>query len=420
MEGQHTHEGPPGGVERPNLRAAAAALTSLVALAATSLVAGPAVADTSAGACALPRTTAHHSLGLDTWNTSYPRPSRRLDAVMVFLSFPDAVPLTSPGELATDHFPATGDFFRRASYGRFTLRAHPLPHWIQMPQASTAYRIKRDWDARRRAAYLRDAISVADPVVDFSRFDIVYLVADPNAPGVDSDATKVVNFDQPLSADGTDIGRVVTVFERHPPDRNVLAHETGHVFDLPDLYHRPSDGKGDWDTHVGDWDVMGSQFGLAPDFFGWHKWKLGWLRQSEVRCVTGRRPADRMLTLESLAGEPLRGGSVGTRLAVVRTGENTAIAIEARGAAGNDQDTCTEGVLIYRVRNEAASGGGPIEVIDTHPDTEACWGQSVYPALADAPLGVGETFTVPGERVRVEVVDRTRAGSWMVKITPVA
>ncbi|MEU2430416.1 M6 family metalloprotease domain-containing protein [Streptomyces sp. NPDC007861] len=405
-------------MERPSLRATAAALTSLMALAATSLVAGPAAADTSAGPCALPRTAAHHSLGLNSWNSAYPRPDRTLDAVMVFLSFPDAAPLTRPGELARDHFPATGDFFRRASYGRFNLKAHPMPRWIQMPQASTAYQMKRDWDAGRRAAYLRDAIAVADPVVDFSRYDVVYLVADPDAPGVDSDATKVVNFDRPLSADGADIRRVVTVFERHPPDRNVLAHETGHVFDLPDLYHRPTDGKGDWDTHVGDWDVMGSQFGLAPDLFGWHKWKLGWLDQQQVRCVTGARGANRMFTLEPLAAAPPPGGSVGTRLAVVRTGPNSALAIEARGATGNDRDTCTEGVLIYRVRNEAASGAGPVEVLDTHPQTEACWNESVYPALADAPLSVGESYTVAGDRVRVEVVDRTRTGGWTVKITP--
>ncbi|MBW5255076.1 M6 family metalloprotease domain-containing protein, partial [Streptomyces sp. P01-B04] len=165
-------------------------------------------------------------------------------------------------------------FFQRASYGKFTLRPHPQRQWIRMPKPSVWYGIQRDWDNDRRSAYLRDAIDVADPTVDFSKYDIVYLVADPDAPGVDSDATKVVNFDRPLHADGKDIRRVVTVFEQHPPDHNVLAHETGHVFDLPDLYHRPSDGKGDWDTYVGDWDVMGSQFGLAPDLFGWHKWKL--------------------------------------------------------------------------------------------------------------------------------------------------
>ncbi|MEU6706778.1 M6 family metalloprotease domain-containing protein [Streptomyces wuyuanensis] len=417
VEGQQSREDSPEGVERPTLRAGAAVFTSLVALAATTLAAGPASADTSPHPCALPRTAAHHSLGLDTWNSAYPRPDRAVDAVMVFLSFPDSTPLTAPDDLVADHFPATGDFFRNASYGKFQLRPHPVRKWIRMPKASTEYRIKRDWDAAHRAAYLRDAVSVADPLVDFSRYDVVYLVADPDAPGVDSDATKVVNFEPATKADGTELRRAVTVFERHPPDRHVLAHETGHVFDLPDLYHRPTDGKGDWDTHVGDWDVMGSQFGLAPEFLGWHKWKLGWLDQGQVRCVTG--PADRVLTLEPLAAAVAPGRPAGTRLAVVRTGQNSALAIEARGATGNDRDTCKEGVLLYRVRNEEASGAGPVEVIDTHPKSGACWDRSVYPQLADAPLGLGESFTVPGERVRVEVADRTRTGAWTIKITTV-
>lgn len=278
---------------------------------------------------------------------------------------------------------------------------------------STRYGIRRDWDAERRSDYLRDAIRAADDRTDFSAYDIVYLVADPDAPGVDSDATKVVNFDRPLRADGTDIKRVVTLFEEHPPDRNVLAHETGHVFDLADLYHRPVDGKGDWDTFVGDWDVMGSQFGLAPDLFGWHKWKLGWLDREQVVCVQGG--AD--LTLEPMAEVPVSGASLGTRLAVVRTGEDSALAIEARSATGNDRSTCTEGVLVYRVRNATPSGGGPVEVLDTHPESDACWDRSVYPPLADAPLREGERYSVPGERVRIEVADRTRSGAWTVRIT---
>ncbi|WP_329067976.1 M6 family metalloprotease domain-containing protein [Streptomyces sp. NBC_01429] len=407
---------PPGPIERPRLRRTAAAFTSLMALAATSLVAGPAVAGAARGPCALPRTAAHHSLGLDTWNASYPRPDRTLDAIMIFLSFPDSRPKYRPAELAADHFPATSRFYEHASYGKFKLRAHPRRDWLRMPHPSTAYGIRRDWAPTRRTAYLRDALAVADPHVDFSRYDIVYLVADPDAPGVDSDATKVVNFEHPLRADGTDIKRVVTVFERHPPDRNVLAHETGHVFDLADLYHRPMDGKGDWDTYVGDWDVMGSQFGLSPDLFGWHKWKLGWLDRRQVRCVPPTRTS--LLTLEPIAAPRSVGGSTGTRLAVVRTGKDSVLAIEARAATGNDINTCTEGVLIYRVRGSTASGGGPVEVVDTHPGSEACWDRSVYPQLANAPLGVGETFTVPGERTRVQVEDRTATGAWTVKITP--
>ncbi|RSS79670.1 M6 family metalloprotease domain-containing protein [Streptomyces sp. WAC06614] len=404
----------PVGVDRSPLRSTAAALTSLTALAAMSLVAGPAVADSGAGPCALTRTSAHHSLGLDTWNSSYPRPVRTLNAVMVFLSFPDSRPRATPQQITADYFPATSDFFERASYGKFRLAPHPQAQWVQMPKRSTAYRIQRDWAPEDRAAYLRDAVATADRAVDFSAYDVVYFVADPDAPGVDSDATKVVNFDRPLRADGTELRRIVTVFERHPPDRNVLAHETGHVFDLPDLYHRPTDGKGDWDTYVGDWDVMGSQFGMAPDLFAWHKWKLGWLGPEQVDCV---RSGTSLHTLQPLGEAPRPGGSGGTRLAVVRTGRDSAIAVEARGSAGNDGDTCTEGVLVYRVRNEAASGGGPIEVLDAHPDTEACWDRSVYPPLADAPLEVGESFTVPGERIRIEVADRTQSGAYTVKIT---
>ncbi|CAL9429986.1 hypothetical protein SUDANB58_02028 [Streptomyces sp. enrichment culture] len=412
---------------RSRLRSTAAVCTTMAALVATSLVTAPSVAEPfSPAPCALERTEAHHSEGLDTWNPSYPRPVRGLDAVMVFLSFPDSQPLTSPRELAADHFPATTRFFQRASYGQFTLRPHPLRHWIGMPRPSTEYAIQRDWHAENRAAYLRDALTAADAHVDFSRYDIVYFVADPDAPGVDSDATKVVNLDTPLRADGTAIRRVVTVFENHPPDRLVLAHETGHVFDLPDLYHRPVDGKGDWDTHVGDWDLMGSQFGLAPDLFGWHKWKLGWLQPRQVVCVAGPRPA--RLTLEPLgagpgvpvtgaAGMPSFGLGRGVKLAVVRTGADSVLAFEVRGPVGNDTAACEAGVLVYRVRGGAASGGGPVEVIDAHPRTEACWEGSVYPPLADAPVALGESFTVPGEGVRVEAEGRTAAGAWTVKIT---
>ncbi|MEW2807233.1 M6 family metalloprotease domain-containing protein [Streptomyces massasporeus] len=411
---------------RVRLRSTAAVFTTMSALAATSLGASPSAAGLdSAAPCALTRTDAHHSEGLDTWNAAYPRPARSLNAVMVFLSFPDAHPLTTPQELTADHFPATTRFFERASYGRFTLRPHALRHWIQMPKPSTAYAIQRDWKPERRAAYLRDALSVADPRVDFSRYDVVYFVADPDAPGVDSDATKVVNLTSPLRADGTDLRRIVTVFEQHPPDRLVLAHETGHVFDLPDLYHRPADGKGDWDTHVGDWDLMGSQFGLAPDLFAWHKWKLGWLDPRQVRCVQDAGPA--RLTLEPLAagsGMPTTGAAGaqpfglgrGTKLAVVRTGPDSVLALEVRGPVGNDVAACRQGVLVYRVRGGAQSGGGPIEVIDAHPRTDACWEDSVYPPLADAPIGVGESFTVPGEGVRIEVEGRTASGAWTVKI----
>ena len=58
-------------------------------------------------------------------------------------------------------------------------------------------------------------------------------------------------------------------------------------------------------------------------------------------------------------GTPAFGAGRGTKLAVVPTGPGTALAFEARGTSGNDGSTCTQGVLVYRVRSGTESGGGP-------------------------------------------------------------
>ncbi|EST38020.1 hypothetical protein N566_09755 [Streptomycetaceae bacterium MP113-05] len=403
------------------LRRTASVLTSLAAIVTTALVAGPATAVAARGVCALPRTEAHHSEGVNSWDPSYPRPDHEVDALMLFLSFPEWEPMVTTGSLVRDHFPATSDFFSRASYGSFSLAVHPRRQWIEMPADSTSYGIQRDWDPALRGAYLHDALTAADPHVDFSDYDVVYLVADPDAPGVNSDATKVVNFEQPTVLDGREVQRVVTVFERHPPDRYVLAHETGHLFDLPDLYHRPAEGSADWDTYVGDWDVMGSQFGLAPDLLGWHKRKLGWLADRHVECVRTSSTGTSGHTLRALGAPlgPRSGGRPDTRLLVVRTGPYEALAIEARAPVGNDTGMCTSGVLVYRVRSDADSAEGPVEVVDGHPETTACRRSSVYPPLADAPLGAGEELVLEdGGGVRIRVGDGGAAGGgWSVQIT---
>ncbi|WP_078862656.1 M6 family metalloprotease domain-containing protein [Streptomyces sp. NRRL F-5123] len=401
-------------------RALAAGSCVLGAIVAWTLGTGPAAHAAPVAACLLPRTAAHHSEGLvdpggATWAGSapagYPRADGDVNALMVFLSFPDAPPALTPHEVAADHYPATARFWAAASAGRFRLHLHTVDRWLTMPRSATAYRINRDWRAADRTAYLRDALTAADPAVDFRGYDVVYLVADPDAPGVDSDATKVVNLARPVTLDGNPLTRLVTVFERHPPDRNVLAHETGHVFDLPDLYDRPPPGStADWDTRVGDWDLMGSQFGLAPEPFAWHKWKLGWLRPEQVGCVAGPGTS-----YYDLAPDESPGG--GTKLLVLRTGPDSVLAIEARARTGNDAEACRTGVLLYRVRSDRESGDGPVAVVDGHPGSSACAATSVYPPLADAPLGVGESYALPDGTARVTVTGREPDGDWAVKVT---
>ena len=167
---------------------------------------------------------------------------------------------------------------------------------------------------------------------------------------------------------------------------------------------------------MGDWDLMGSQFGLAPDLFAWEKWKLGWLTRHNVSCVPSEAGTSTH-SLRSLGANPLNSRG-DRRLAVVRTGRYEALAIEARDSEGNDRGLCSEGVLLYWVRSDRASTYGPVKVVDGHPGTHGCSDGSVYPSLADAPLGEGDSYdTDRGGGVRVEVTGRTGDGGWRVKVT---
>ena len=62
-------------------------------------------------------------------------------------------------------------------------------------------------------------------------------------------------------------------------------------------------------------------------------------------------------------------------------------------------------------------GDRALAILDGHPGTSACAATSVYPPLADAPLGVGESYLTADKSIRVTVTGRTAAGGWTVKVT---
>jgi M6 family metalloprotease-like protein len=263
--------------------------------------------------------------------------------------------------------------------------------------------------------YFNDAIIAADPHVDFSPYDLVYVVPATGARANTSFQTtgfsiadsKNVTYAIEL---GTDIRST------YIPNNaaRVLTHETLHTLGLPDLYDT---SKGNYyaatDEGIGGWDIMS---GIQPGghLLAWHKWKLGWLDASQLRCVFPGHSLDVTLTPTETGG--------GLKAIVIPTGPTTAYVLENRQRTGSDAGLCDTGVLLYRIDAAVGSGGLPIRVVPAHPGTATDAGQNFrcspfYDAPFDFGSGEVASFSDPAAGLTLQLLSKTPDGSYAIHIS---
>ncbi|MFI5807587.1 M6 family metalloprotease domain-containing protein [Streptomyces sp. NPDC051561] len=349
----------------------------------------------------------------------YTRSTGEVRALNLMIDFSDA-----PGEgTALERFqefaPQTAAWFDASSYGRLRyVPQAPITDWLRMPLAFADYGIERG--APFEPGYQRlvqDIVSLADPQVDFSAYDLVNILVTPNAGPSALDTVLSVTFsgnsEAPV-ADGVPLANTSFVYSRQDDGSGsyaetgfrVLPHENGHVFGLPDLY------TADGGSSVGHWDIMSEDWGANNDLLGWHKWKLGWLDSRQIGCAVRRGTTD--LTLA-----PLASPTGGRKLAFVPLSDKSGYAVEVRTRAGNDDAVCKPGVLIYRVDADVDTGNGPITVADSERDSGGCTRRpNVHLELSDAPFAPGSSFTDRERGVRIDVLDQNNAtGNHRIRIT---
>ncbi|MEE1755804.1 M6 family metalloprotease domain-containing protein [Streptomyces sp. SP18CS02] len=356
------------------------------------------------------------SEGLPT-SPGYSRSTGEVRALNLMVDFSDA-----PGEgLAmsryAEFFPQTADWFRTSSYGRLTYRAEaPLPDWLRMPMPFASYGIERG--APYEPGYrglVEDIVTAADPKVDFSAYDLINVLVTPNAGPSALDTVLSVTFSgntEAPHADGVPLANTSFVYSRqddgsgsyHETGYRVLPHENGHVFGLPDLYTTEGGGS------VGHWDIMSEDWGANNDMLGWHKWKLGWLDNDQVRCASASGSRDYTLTPLAEKGGP--------KLAFVPLTAESGYAVEVRTRDGNDEAVCEPGVLIYRVASDVNTGQGPVTVADSDEDSGGCTRRpNVHAELSDAPYRPGESFEDTESGITITVLTEEPSGAYRVRVT---
>jgi M6 family metalloprotease-like protein len=329
-----------------------------------------------------------------------------LRGFMLFIDFPDAVATAedTTQELYDTIVPGAIDFYNEASYEKLELNiTADTSTFYRMPASTDNYRWSQTANWRDQLSYIQDALDAytnngARPPP--SEVDVLYVVATRKANNwINRSVTSQVSID---TRQGARIAKKAVTMGALDWDLSsvTLAHETGHTFCLSDYY--PVDQSGPITEYVGGFSVMGATDGIAPDFFAWDKWRMGWLRDDAIDCILS--PGTTTHTLS-----PLATGPSGTKAVVVATNQTNALVAEVRVVGKLDARVCAPGVLLYTVDTAVRSGEGPLRVLDATRGSGGC-GVGNYDDHNDGTLslkGPVSSYEVPGWGVTVTVVDES-------------
>lgn len=265
-----------------------------------------------------------------------------------------------------DFISGASKWYDIASYGQYKLefvcpQIEKSLDWLMMDKNAADY----TWDAQTHNmfAYAKDAAQKAYDKMGIKADDYDTLLIIPargeaglfNGPGnINRDPTDgaETNINQPIYFDESGkshyIGTCITAGnDMFRWGYRWLIHEAGHTFGFPDTYvYNPlvegkKISKFFW---CGNWDMMGNISGQSTDYFGWHKWKLRWIRDDQVDVVSKEGTTYHRITPIETPG--------GSKLVVIRTGVSKAYVIEFRtklGINALDSRGKYQGILLYRL-----------------------------------------------------------------------
>lgn len=316
-----------------------------------------------------------------------------VEVAVLLADYSNARATTSPDqELAVLDAATMSQYYNEVSYGQMELVIKPYATWINLPESSGHYSglIGDGLDEAERT-FIQEVVALADPNVDFSTTDAIFVIANPQA----SDGTagpwvvSVAEDTQGIQADGTTIrsGVILGTSLQDPAVAEFLRNNVfsrylaltmtlmRHGYRDTDIYPNLTDDERNAAT--GSFSLMSAATDAAhaPGMFAFERWQLGWLNDTQIFCQTGGEETTDLAAIEQADG---------TKAVMVPLGERAALVVESRRASGVDQELVKEGALVYTVNTATQSGGAPIRV---------------WPALDNdlyrdqSPLAQGESLT---------------------------
>lgn len=276
---------------------------------------------------------------------SFLNPKGTVRGILISVDFKNNRAQVPTKENALEYISNTEKFYSENSFGKLNLSIDYLDKWISLPE-NTRFYAKQEFDPEEMISYAELIISKADPLVDFSKYEIMYIVVEESVKEFFSTGPVIAYAEN--SQFKSDEGIIKNIAVGTSPYMGMggsrwrwLSHETGHMFGLG----HPHSYENDDNKLASIFSLM--DFGwVAPGFYSFERWMMGWIDDSQIICID-YTAGKTYHTINSIYGEdePNKAG-------VIKISEDELIFFESRRSEGLDRmPKKYEGLFVYHFKD---------------------------------------------------------------------
>lgn len=283
----------------------------------------------------------------------------------------------SPEDQNEVHTEAIQEFFESQSSVPLNFNWSWYPKWVTMPKSISAYGLGGDFfsggfNGDAYFDFARKVIAAVDLEFDFSGSNFLFIVF-PTGVTSEEIGTFVVHTQDDYLTDEGSISNLIMAGGNYV-DSDTYIHEFGHGLGLTDI--RDTTDIGNQKSDGMFYDMMNNP--TFPELLVWHRFLLGFLKDSQLHCKTSPDPSTHWLVPVASESEEVKG-------VVVPINDTEAIIVESRRPIGYDRSLAADpsliGAVIYTLDSKIPYQRTPVKVVDV--------------------LKIGESVEVMGFKFRV-------------------
>jgi M6 family metalloprotease-like protein len=291
----------------------------------------------------------------------------KVKGLVLFADFPDVVATSGiKSPWISSSIPNAEKLFAFSSYGKMKLKIDLSDKVYRINNQSTYYNLRAEPSGGPIAngpppkleEVITEALIAADSDIDFSQYAFV-TVATPQSPTLSLSGVTGMR-PGPRQFDGVTYTKAsfMPLDALTPLDKAFrtlnFTHDIGHMLGLMHPYITTGQGQ----PVIGAWDIMWN-FALQNDFFGWNKWKLDWITDEQISCLSSS-PTKILTQLLSPIGSPTKS----QKMVVIKLSDASALVIEVRRKTPFENlKSSDEGVIVYKVDSTKVDGSGPFTIV---------------------------------------------------------